>query len=97
MLLAASVVWLAAGAFVGIESFGIPAFVAWRPFAFVVFLAVNACAAAVVLAEFIAAAWPSLGTRRLPLTRALAALVLLASVAVYLDFASSHAVTAQAF
>jgi hypothetical protein len=97
MLLVASVVWLGAGYLFGLEGFGIPAFVDWRPLVFIVFLGVNAYAAAVLVAELVIAARPQWDARRTLLLQAVAGSVLLISVAVYLEFMQTHAVTARAY
>jgi hypothetical protein len=95
--LGASVAWLGAGAAFGLEGFGIPSFVEWRPVFFMLFLAVNAFAAGVVVSEAIVAAQPRLARRRALLMQAIAGALLLVSLLVYLDFMQTHAVTARAY
>ena len=95
--LCASVAWLAAGAVFGLEGFGVPAFVEWRPVFFMLFLAVNALAAGVVVSEVVVAARPRLVRRRMALAQAIAGALLLASVLAYLQFMQTHAVTARTY
>jgi hypothetical protein len=96
-LLIASIAWLATGYLFALEGFGIPAFVYWRPLVFIAFLAVNAFAAAVVVAEFAIWARPEWHGRRGVLLQAVAGGLLFVSVMVYLEFMQTHAVTARAY
>jgi hypothetical protein len=96
-MLAASVAWLAAGAVFGVESFGIPSFVAWRPALFLLFLAINAFAVGVVVAEVLVAARPQWLSRRVWFVKWVAGALLFVSVMVYLEFVQTHAVTARIY
>jgi hypothetical protein len=95
LMLAASVVWLAAGAVFDVQGFGVPAFVSWRPMLFLGFLAINASACAVVVSEYLVAARPDWTGRRTVLVQSIAGGVLFISVMAYLEFVQSHAVTAS--
>jgi hypothetical protein len=88
----ACVIWLLIGIFKGIEGFGIPPQVAWRPVGMVVFLLLNAFAGAVVLAECAVLIRPGLETQRAAITKAVMFALFVLSLAQYLVFVHRHAV-----
>jgi hypothetical protein len=96
-MLVASVAWLAAGAVFGIESFGIPSFVAWRPALFLLFLAINAFAAGVLVSELLVAVRPQWLSHRGAFAKSVAGALLFVSVMMYLEFVQTHAVTARIY
>lgn len=94
-LLVASIIWLVAGIFFGIEGFGVGVFIAWRPMAILFFLGLNSFAAAVVVSEYVVAARPDWEPRRSLIAQAVGGLIFVISVLVYVDFIQHHAVTVR--
>jgi hypothetical protein len=86
------VAWLVLGIFRGVEGFGLPAHLVWRPLAMVAFLVVNAFAAAVVVAECIVLMRPQWESVRIGLTKVVMLVVFVVSLVHYLLFLQSHAV-----
>jgi hypothetical protein len=86
------VAWLLVGIFQSIEGFGIPPHVAWRPVGMVIFLALNAVAGGVVLAECLVLIRPDWEPRRVWLAKLLTLALFITSTLYYLAFVHSHAV-----